>query len=93
MQPYHKEIREKRAERRNQSNGSNTRTRSNDRSVMNLKRNKKKLQALNVRIASAKLILKDLSVDEDNESGGAEDSNAGNAFGGSDEKSSKKRRS
>ena len=60
---------------------------------MNLKRNKKKLQALNVRIASAKLILKDRSVDEDNESGGAEDSNAGNAFGGSNENSSKKRRS
>ena len=45
-----------------------------------------------MKIAPAKLLLKDCSANEDNEDGSADYANAGDAFGGSNEKSSKKRR-
>ena len=92
MKPHHKEIREKRAERR-QSDRTNNSSRGNDRSIKAIKRNKRQLKASEVKIAAAKLSLKDRSTDEDNEDVGADDSNDGDAFGGSNENSSKKRRS
>ena len=45
-----------------------------------------------MKIAAAKLLLKDRSDDEDNEDGSSDDTNSGDTFSGSDAKSTKKRR-
>ena len=93
VKPYHKEIREKRAEENKKKFGSKPSTRSNDRSVKSLKRTKKKLKGLEAKIAAAKIKLSNVpnSNNSDNESG--DEGNAGDAFGGSNEKSNKKRKS
>ena len=94
VRPYHKEIREKRAESKAQNNNSDFNSRGNKRNVNALKRNKRTLKALNVKIASAKLLLKTHQADgDDNDDSTAEDAGAGNAFGGSSEKTNKKKRS
>ena len=94
VRPYHKEIREKRAERKAQNFNSDSNSRGNNRNVSALKRNKKKLKALNAKTSAAKLLLKTHQTDgDDNDDSAADDTGAGNAFGGSSEKTNKKKRS
>ena len=94
VRPYHSEIREKRAERKAQNDNSDSNSRGNNRRVSALKRNKRKLKALNVKIAAAKSLLKTHQANGgDDDDSTADDAGAGNAFGGSSEKTNKKKRS
>ena len=93
VRPYHSEIREKRAEKKAKNDNSDSNSRGNNRRVSALKRNKRKLKALNVKIAAAKSLLKIHQDGDGNDDSTADDAGAGNAFGGSSEKTNKKKKS